>query len=107
VALLSTAALAGIPIRAASPSALLYLGLAALIPQVVGHSLLTWALRHTTPTVVGLSTVGEPVGSTLLGLLVLSEVPSGPTVVGCVITLSAVVLALSARRDDDRSEVAV
>ena len=99
VVLLGTSAALGIELRPASGEALVYLVLAALLPQIVGHSLLTWALRHTTPTVVGLATVGEPVGSTLLGLALLSEVPPVLVVVGCVVTLAAVALALSARRD--------
>ena len=99
VALLSISAALGIDLRPASGEALVYLVLAALLPQLVGHNLLTWSLRHTTPTVVGMSTVGEPVGSTLLGLLLLGEVPSAMVAAGCGVTLVAVILALSARRD--------
>jgi len=96
IALLGTGAAAGVDLRPASLEALGYLALAALIPQMIGHSLLTWALRHTSPTVVGLATVGEPVGSTILGVLILAEIPSGMTVLGCCITLCAVILALAA-----------
>lgn len=97
VLLLTVAVVCGVDPLPASGDAWMWLALAALIPQLVGHSLLTWSLRHTTPTVVGLSTVGEPVGSTLLGVWLLAEVPGGLTLLGCGITLSAVVLALSAR----------
>ena len=96
--LLGLSAILGIDLRPASGEALVYLVLAALLPQLVGHNLLTWALRHTTPTVVGLATVGEPVGSTLLGLALLGEVPSVPVLAGCGVTLAAVALALTGRR---------
>jgi drug/metabolite transporter (DMT)-like permease len=98
VVLLGLSAALGVDLRPASGEALFYLVLAALLPQLVGHNLLTWSLRHTTPTVVGLATVGEPVGSTLLGLALLSEVPSPWVLAGCTVTLAAVALALTARR---------
>ena len=63
----------------------------------MGHTLLTWTLRHTGPTVVGMATVGEPVGASLLGYLVLGEAVGPWAAVGCGITLFAVVLALRAR----------
>jgi len=109
-ALLGTAALLGIPLEPASNSALLALVLSALVPQLIGHNLLTWALRHAKPTTVGMATVGEPVGATILGILLLDEVPGLATVVGCLITLSAVGIALrvgdsahnsSTKRDSD------
>ncbi|MCP4867336.1 MAG: DMT family transporter [Proteobacteria bacterium] len=96
VVLLGTAVAIGVDPLPASNAAWGWLALSALLPQMVGHSLLTWSLRHTTPTVVGLSTVGEPVGSTVLGVLLLNEIPGGITVFGCAVTLSAVVLALTA-----------
>jgi drug/metabolite transporter (DMT)-like permease len=95
--LIASAALFGLPLSPASSEALLYLVLAALVPQLVGHMLLTWALRHTTPTVVGLSTVGEPVGATLLGWLWLGETVPPLVLAGCGVTLTAVVLTLARR----------
>jgi len=86
-----------------APAALGYLALAALLPQLVGHGLLTWALRHTSPTVVGIATLGEPVGSTLLGWLWLGEVPGAATLAGCAIVLAAVALALSRRAGRGRA----
>ena len=65
--LLGSAAVCGIPLRPASPRALLYLALAALAPQLIGHTLLTWSLRHAKPMVVGMAIVGEPVGATRQG----------------------------------------
>lgn len=95
--LLTTAAVMGLPLGAATPEAWLFLALAALIPQLVGHNLLTWALRHTTPTVVGMATVLEPVGATALAFLWLHESVSPQVLVGCGFTIAAVMLALRAR----------
>lgn len=93
--LLATAALAtGESLLPPTAADLGWIALAALVPQLVGHTLLTWALRHTRPTVVGLATVGEPVGASLLGWLWLGEAVAPATLAGGAITLSAVVLAL-------------
>lgn len=103
--LLSLVAIAtGISLAPASATALAALLAAALLPQLVGHTALTWSLRHTTPTVVGIATLGEPVGATLLAISFLSEVPSPLTAVGCVITTTAVAVALLSSRRRRRIE---
>jgi len=96
--LLGGANLLGVPIRAASTEALVYLVLAALLPQLVGHNLLTWSLRHTTPSVVGMAVVGEPVGATILGWIILGETIRFPVGAGCAITIAAVILAIRSQR---------
>lgn len=94
VALLAGALVARVPIAVSSPRALGYLVLAALVPQLVGHGMLTWALRHLRPTVVGMATVGEPALATLLAWWLLAEVPAAQVLGGCAITLGAVLLAV-------------
>jgi drug/metabolite transporter (DMT)-like permease len=87
-----------VPLRTASPSALGWLALAALVPQLVGHTILTWGLRRATPAQVGMSTVFEPVGSTLLAAWLLEEPLSLRIGLGCALTLTAVVVALARAR---------
>jgi drug/metabolite transporter (DMT)-like permease len=94
LALLATAAGTGVPIEIPSVEAGIFVALAALVPQLIGHTCLTWALRHTRPTVVGIATVGEPVGSTVLAALWLGEQAGPTTLVGCAIVLAAVVVAV-------------
>jgi drug/metabolite transporter (DMT)-like permease len=102
VVLLSTAVVTGVTIEIPTVEAGIYVALAALLPQLIGHTGLTWALRHTRPTVVGIATVGEPVGSTLLAAVWLHEHASITTLVGCAIVLAAVVIALyEPRRSKD------
>ncbi len=98
VTLLVTAVLSGVPVTVASPASLGWIALAALVPQLVGHTLMTWSLRHTTPTAVGVATVSEPVGSTALGWLWLGEKVGPLTLVGCGVTLLGVVVAAVRRR---------
>jgi drug/metabolite transporter (DMT)-like permease len=94
VALLGAAWLSGVPIAFSSTAAFGYVVLAALLPQLVGHGLLTWSLRHTRPTVVGIATLGEPVGSTLLAWWWLGERAGGLTLLGCLVTVGGVALAV-------------
>lgn len=94
VTLLATAAATGIPIAVASPTSLGWIVLAALVPQLVGHTLMTWSLRHTTPTAVGIATVSEPVGSTALAWLWLGESVGPITLAGCAVTSIGVTVAV-------------
>ena len=96
--LLGSAALFGVPIRAASFEAFIYLALAALLPQLVGHNLLTWSLRYTTPATVSMAVVGEPVGATILSWIWLGERVPVPVAIGCAITISAVFMAILGQR---------
>jgi drug/metabolite transporter (DMT)-like permease len=74
-----------------------WLALAALVPQIIGHGLMTRALRDARPTVVGMVTVGEPVGATLLAWAFLGEGITLITAIGCAVTATAVALAAAAR----------
>lgn len=101
VALLGAAFILDVPIEAASPRALGFIALAALIPQLVGHGALTYALGSMKPTVVGMATVGEPVVSTLLAYLFLGEALDAITALGCAITLTGVILAFGREREPE------
>jgi drug/metabolite transporter (DMT)-like permease len=79
------------PIAMPSSSALFFIALAALVPQLVGHTALTWALRRATPTEVGLATAVEPALSTVLAWLVFAERPSLVVGLGALVTLGSVV----------------
>ncbi len=93
--LLGCAWLLDLPLAPASAASFGWILLAALVPQLIGHSLLTWSLRWTAPTVVGMATVGEPVGSAALAWLWLGESLEPVAIVGCTITIGAVFLALA------------
>ncbi len=75
-----------------------WIALAALVPQLLGHTLITWSLRYTTPTVVGLLTLGEPVVTTFLGAWLYGEAPGSLVLGGCALTLAGVVWTLFSGR---------
>lgn len=91
--LLGVALFLGLPLLPATQEAAGYLLLATLIPQLVGHGALTWALRFSSPTSIGLATVGEPVISIILAFAFLGESVDLQTLVGCGITAGAVLLS--------------
>lgn len=89
----------GVAFEVESSRALVALALAALIPQLIGHTCLTWSLRRVSPTIAGIATLGEPVGASLLGVIILGEGVSMIEAVGCAVTLLAVAVVFGGRRD--------
>lgn len=74
----------------------IYLAL-ALLPTFVGHTLFTWALKFTSPAVVSVSILGEPVGASLLALLFFDEAPRMGQLLGGAFVLCGVYLFVSER----------
>lgn len=75
---------------------LLFVGL-AVGPGLLGHTVLNWALAHLESSVVSVSLLGEPVGSTILAVILLAEYPSLVTLVGGAVVLAGVVTTARAR----------
>lgn len=72
----------------------LYCFLMALVCQILGHSLFNWVLRNLPATVVAIAVLGEPVGASILALLILHEAPGVNVVVGGAAILAGVFIAL-------------
>lgn len=68
---------------------MLFLAMAAG-PGLLGHTVLNWALEHVPSTVVSVTLLGEPVGATLLGVVLLAEIPTQVTVVGGLVVLAGI-----------------
>jgi drug/metabolite transporter (DMT)-like permease len=75
--------------------ALVYLG---LVPGVVGHGLLNWAVRYVPVHVVALAILFEPVGATVLTVLVLGHAVGTGEAIGAGVLLLGVGLGLPRRR---------
>ncbi|GAB3422861.1 DMT family transporter [Haloparvum alkalitolerans] len=69
----------------------------ALGPGLFGHTVINWALGHLESSVVSVSMLGEPVGATLLALVILAEVPTGYTVAGGTVVLVGILLTAQGR----------
>jgi len=70
------------------------LGLLALLPSVVGHSLVNYAIRHIETYRVNLSILVEPVVSTILAAILFGEIPGTRFYLGAGCVVTGVVLAL-------------
>jgi drug/metabolite transporter (DMT)-like permease len=72
--------------------------LLAILPQIVGHSILNWALRYLSSAYVSLTLLGEPVGSTLLAYIFLGERPGALKIIGAILILMGILIASYRRR---------
>ena len=102
IVLLPLPALFGVPYLAYPNVSFLWMALLALVPQLVGHNGINYAMRHLDPTLVATTTLLEPIGATLLALAIFGEVPSALTVVGAAILLGGVVFTV---RSSERGSV--
>jgi len=72
----------------------IFLLLLALVPQLIGHSTINWALRRLTASRVSVIVLAEPIGSALLAIPFFGEIPGGLTLVGAAIILAGIYLSL-------------
>lgn len=75
---------------------LIFVGL-AVGPGLLGHTVINWTLAHLESSVVSVSLLGEPVGATLLALVLLAEAPTAFTVVGGVVILAGIYVTAADR----------
>jgi drug/metabolite transporter (DMT)-like permease len=75
------------------PSAYFWMALLALVPQLIGHSSFNWALRYLPATFVTITTLGEPIGSTILALFIFQEVPTPLKLFGGILILGGILFA--------------
>ncbi len=65
----------------------------AVFPQLIGHSSLNWALSFLPAAYVAIVAISEPVGATILAMVIFREFPGPLVIVGSVIILAGVFLA--------------
>ncbi|MBU6380840.1 MAG: DMT family transporter [Betaproteobacteria bacterium] len=67
--------------------------LLALGPQLIGHTLINFALRKLSPTLVAIAILGEPIAAALLAWFLLAESLAPGQLVGFALIIIAVLLA--------------
>jgi drug/metabolite transporter (DMT)-like permease len=75
------------------PETYLWLVLLAVFPQLIGHSTFNWALRFLPASLVSVTLLGEPIGSTILAFFILRETPSLFKIIGAVLILVGIYIA--------------
>lgn len=73
----------------------------AVFPTALGHSVNNYLLTLVPAYVVSSAVLGEPIGATLLAMLILHETPTTMTLVGLVIILLGVALVLMGLPKDE------
>ena len=97
VVLFAVAVALGLPLVDYPPSEwALFVGM-AVGPGLFGHTVVNWALKYVESSVVSVSLLGEPVGSTLLALAVFGQVPGAFTVAGGVVVLAGIAVTTTGR----------
>ena len=74
---------------------LIWLVLLALIPQLIGHSLINRFLGNFPAHTISISLLGEPIGSTILAVIFLGEIPEIHEITGSAVILSGILLAIT------------
>lgn len=94
--LLGTALALGLPLPPGADWP--WLVLLALLPQVVGHTTVNWAVRRLPASAVAVAILGEPVGAALWAFLLFREVIGPLQGVGMALVLAGILWTLRAVR---------
>ena len=97
VILLVATVLSGHSLFGYSPTTYVMLILLALVPQLIGHTSINLAVRLVPVIFVSVAILGEPVGATLLGSLILGEIPTANEIVGGLLILGGIFLVMRRR----------
>jgi drug/metabolite transporter (DMT)-like permease len=81
-----------------SSSTYLYLFLLALVPQLMGHTTFNWALKYFPASMVAITTLGEPIGSTVLAYFILGEKLTFLKILGGISIFAGILIALRKKR---------
>ena len=76
-----------------SATAYVVMLLMALFPQLIGHSSYNWALGYLSAATVSVAVIAEPIGATMLALLIFQEIPNWITITGSALLLAGIVYA--------------
>ena len=94
VTLAPAAIYAGAPLWGYSGETWFWLFAVTLGPQILGHTVLIWAIKYVDASIISGTILAEPIVSALLAWLVLSERPGLATILGGVVVLVGLYLLL-------------
>lgn len=80
------------PLGSDSALAYLWIALLALVPQLIGHTSFNWSVRRLPAVYATIPVLGEPVGSTILAVILLGETITLLTLAGAALALSGIAL---------------
>ena len=81
-----------------SPKTYLLFFLLAVVPQLIGHTSLNWALKFFSATLVAVFILGEPIGASILAYLLLGEALGINLIMGGTLVLLGIYLSAREER---------
>lgn len=78
----------------------LVFALLAVVPTVFGHLIFNWLLRYIKPATISMSVLAEPVGASILGLLLFGEAIGVWQLVGGAFVIAGLTLYMRAEADN-------
>lgn len=75
------------------PSTYLFLILLGIVPQLLGHSSFNWALGYLPAAFVSVALLGDPIGATILAMIILKEAPTISNLVGAGMIFAGILVA--------------
>lgn len=97
--LLVTAVIAGVDFAGFPADTYVAIALCALVPSLIGHTLLNYCVRRVPVHLVSLGILGEPIGAALLALAFFDEVPPATAVIGGAVILAGIAVGFVRFRD--------
>jgi len=94
----------GAPIIGFEPEVYAAMAACAIVPSVLGHSLLNWCVRRIRVHLVALAILGEPVGASLLTWALFAEQPPIYAVLGGAVVLVGIGVGFIRRNTSRRKE---
>ena len=98
-------AVSGEQVSGLSSLGYLWVIILGLFPQLIGHSSFNYALGYLPASYVSLTILADPVGSAILGIIFLGEVPSAISMLGAVIILLGVGVATRQQASENPDEL--
>ena len=101
VVLLVVAVVTRTPLTFANPQAWLWITLLALVPQLIGHTAFNFAVRRMPASFATIPVLGEPIGSSILAIVLLHETVTSLTLAGAALALAGIAVMSTKRGGDD------
>lgn len=70
----------------------------AIVNSLLGHSIFNWSLKYQSPTLVAMIKLFQPVFSTILGLIIFSELPLWNQFIGGIVVITGISLYIKHKK---------
>jgi drug/metabolite transporter (DMT)-like permease len=74
-------------------SSYMFMVLLAIVPQLIGHTAINWALKHLKTSMIAITILGEPIGASILAYVIFQERISSFQGAGIMLIFLAIIIA--------------